>query len=335
MHKSIVAALAAVLLALGGCTGPAASTTPTATAALPSTTIGLTYIPNVQFSPFYVAEAADSYTAAGVDATLRHHGASEGLFTALVAGQEQFVVAGADEMLQARSQGMDLIAVSSYYRSYPVVVIVPADSQITTLADLKGHSIGVPGRYGESWFGLQVALRTAGLAESDVQIKEIGYTQQAALRGGKVDAIIGFSNNDLVQSALSSFAVRSIPITSGDVPLVGASLITTTAYAKAHPEVVRSVVAGTLAGISSVVADQANALTVSGDYIPGLDVAATKLAAEATLTATLPLWTGSGTTIDGRLDSAQWAKMAEFMGANGLTATVQDPTLAMSNDYLG
>ena len=37
--------------------------------------------------------------------------------------------------------------------------------------------IGVPGKYGESWFGLQVALRSAGLTESDVKITEIGYTQ--------------------------------------------------------------------------------------------------------------------------------------------------------------
>jgi len=335
MRKSLLAVVSAVLVALAGCSAPASTPTPSTTAELAKTTIGLTYIPNVQFSPFYVAETQGSFTTAGVNAELRHHGASEGLFTALVAGQEQFVVAGADEMLQARSQGMDLVAVSAYYRSYPVVVIVPASSPITSLADVKGRSIGIPGKYGESWFGLQVALRSAGLAESDVQIKEIGYTQQAALRSGKVDAIIGFSNNDLVQSALSSFAARSLPISSTDVPLVGASLITTGAYAKAHPEVVRSVVAGTLAGVKAVVADPAAALSASAGYIPGLDAGATKAAGEATLAATVPLWKGADGVINGRLDSSQWAKMAEFMAANGLTATAQDPTLAMSNDYLG
>ena len=335
MRTSVLATLVAALLALGGCSAPVSTPSPSSTAALPTTTIGLTYIPNVQFSPFYVAEAQGSFTKAGVSAELRHHGASEGLFTALVAGQEQFVVAGADEMLQARSQGMDLVAVSAYYRSYPVVMIVPADSPITSLADLKGRSIGIPGKYGESWFGLQVALRSAGLSESDVQIKEIGYTQQAALRSGKVDAIVGFSNNDLVQSALSGFAARSLPISNSDVPLVGASLITTGAYAKAHPEVVRSVVAGTLAGVTAVVADQAAALSASAGYIPGLDAADTKAAAQATLAATVPLWKGADGVINGRLDPAQWTKMAQFMGTNGLTQTTQDPTLAMSNDYLG
>jgi len=150
-----------------------------------------------------------------------------------------------------------------------------------------------------------------------------------------VDAIIGFSNNDLVQSKLSGFTARSIPIGSGAVPLVGASLITTTGYAKEHPDVVRSVVAGTLAGITSAVADPAQTLAISGSYIPGLDAGTTKAAAEATLAATIPLWKGTDGVISGKLDASQWAKMAEFMGSSGLTAGTQDPTLAMSNDYLG
>jgi NitT/TauT family transport system substrate-binding protein len=257
-----------------------------------------------------------------VKPTLRHHGASEGLFTALAAGQEQFVIAGGDELMQARSGGLDLVAVASYYRSYPVVVIVPADSAITTLADLKGHSIGVPGKYGENWFGLQVALRTAGLTEADVTVQEIGYTQQAALTTKKVDAIVAFNNNEAVQFAQAGFAARSLPIAEGTVPLVGICLITTTAYAKDNPATVRAVAAGMLAGITSVVADPDRALTVSADYVPGLTGATAQPAAKATLTATLPLWTTSAGSVDGHLDAAQWASMADFMAAKGLTPSL-------------
>lgn len=101
---------------LAGCgTTPAASPTsssPTPTASdLPAVAparIGLSYIPNVQFAPFYVAEAKRFDPATGgVAATLRHHGAQEGLFTAIAAGQEDFVLAGGT-MLQARKSGIDL-----------------------------------------------------------------------------------------------------------------------------------------------------------------------------------------------------------------------------------
>ncbi len=334
MRTRLLAAVTALLL-LAGCSQAATTASPSGSAVLPTPTIGLTYIPNVQFSPFYVAEADGDFTTAGVNPTLRHHGTSEGLFTAIAAGQEQFVVAGGDEMLQARAQGLDLVAVSAYYRSYPVVVIVPDSSSIKTLADLKGRSIGIPGKYGESWFGLQVALKTAGLSESDVQVKEIGYTQQAALTTGKVDAIVGFSNNEAVQFGLAGFATRSLPIATGTVPLVGASLITTADYASAHPEVVKAVVAGMLAGITTTVADPDHALQVSTSYVPGLSEASAQTAAKATLAATDALWTTGDGKVDGTLDATQWSEMADFMAAQGLTSQRVDPTPAFSNAYLG
>lgn len=328
----------ALALAAAGCatstaTTPAAS--PTAAASFATPTIGLTYIPNVQFSPFYVAEADGKFTAAGVQPKLRHHGASEALFTALAAGEEQFVIAGGDEVLQARSADLQLVAVSAYYRSYPVVIIVPADSGITTLAGLKGRKIGVPGKYGESWFGLQVALRTAGLTTADVTIQEIGYTQQAALTTKKVDAIVGFSNNDAVQFAQAGLATRSLPIADGQVPLVGICLITTAGYAAENPAVVKAVVAGMLAGTTAVVTDPDQALAVSADYVPGLTAAAAQASAKATLAATLPLWRGADGKVDGHLDATQWTEMADFMADAGLTPAKVDPTPAFSNAYLG
>src|SRR5699024_9318520 len=119
-------------------------------------------------------------------ATVRHHGAQEGLFTAIASGQEDFVIAGGDEALQAREQGIDLVAIATLYRENPVQVIVRADGPITSLADLAGRRIGIPGRYGTSWFGLLVALRSAGLSEAEIEVVEIGYTQQAALTTDKV-----------------------------------------------------------------------------------------------------------------------------------------------------
>ena len=334
MPRRILAAAVAATALLAGCSPtatPAASPSLTSSAALPAPTIGLTYIPNVQFSPFYTAEADGNFAAAGVNPTLRHHGTAEGLFTAIAAGEEQFVLAGGDEVLQAREQGLDLVAVASYYRAYPVEVVVADDSGIATLADLKGRTIGLPGKYGESWFGLKVALRTAGLTEADVEVAEIGYTQQAALSTGKVDAIVGFRNNEAIQFALAGFATRSLAIAPAQVPLVSICLVTTGEYAAANPEAVRGVAAGMLAGIGTVVADPDRALAASGTYVPGL--ANAEDSARATLDATADLWAPGG-RVDASLDADQWTEMADFMADQGLTATRVDPTQAFSNEYL-
>lgn len=324
MRRLILLILSAAL-ALTGCSSPASNDKPV---------IGLTYIPNIQFSPFYLAQSDGAFRTAGVEATLRHHGTSESLFTAMASGKEQFVVAGGDEMMQARSQGLDLVAVAAYYHAYPAEVIVPKSSAITTLAGLKGHSIGIPGKYGESWFALLVALQTAGLTENDVMIKEIGYTQISALSTKKVDAVVGFSNNDAVQFQQSGFPIRALAISNQTVPLVPASLITTGEYAKAHPEVVKAVVKAMTAGISTAVNNPSHAMEVSAAFIPDLNSQAVKASSQATLAATKALWTDSRGGVDAALDPAQWQAMADFMAKTKLTATRQDPATAMTNDYV-
>ncbi|MEA4943804.1 MAG: ABC transporter substrate-binding protein [Propionicimonas sp.] len=332
------------LLVLSGCTAaalppespsaPTSSGTASSPAPVAPARIGLSYIPNVQFAPFYLAEADGGFAAGtGTPATLRHHGAQEGLFTAIAAGQEDFVLAGADEMLQARESGADLVAVATYYRQYPVQLIVPDAGDITSLADLRGKRIGVPGRFGSSWFALLVALHTAGLTTDDVDVVEIGYTQRAALATGNVDAVIGFTNNDLVQFQLAGVAVRALPIADGTPPLVGASLVTTRAYLAANPELVRGVAEAMVDGINAAAQDPDRALAVTQTQVPGLSGEALE-AARATLTATLAIMTDSQGRTDGRLDLDAWQAMAAFMLDAGLLTAPADVAAATAPEVL-
>jgi NitT/TauT family transport system substrate-binding protein len=333
MRKLLVAWLLLPLI-LAGCTPepPAGSTSPTtstaptvpATPAQVSVTIGMSYIPNIQFAPFYVAETDGLFNDVGAQVTLRHHGSSEGLFTAIGAGQEQFVIAGGDEALQAREQGVDLVAVGSYYRRYPVRIIALADSGITSLAELRGKRIGIPGRYGESWFGLLVALQSAALGEDDVEILEIGYTANAALSTDKVDAVVGFSNNDFVQFQLAGMDVIELPLTAdGTPPLVGASILTTREFLEQHPEVTRAIVEAIVAGIKATSDDPARAVEIAAAYVPGLSEQAAAEAARATLDATLEVMRGEDGEISAAL-SDDWEAMAEFLLETGVLTKAAD-----------
>lgn len=322
-------AAAVILLMLVGCSPVASPATPSSSASAPPAVIGLTYIPNVQFSPFYLAVAQKLYST---PVTLRHHGTSEGLFTAITTGTEQFVVAGGDEVLQAREQGTDLVAVASYYRKYPVRIIVPGDSTISSIADLKGHTVGIPGKYGESWFGFLLALKGAGLTVNDVNVQEIGYTQQAALATKKVDAIVGFVNSEPIQLQAAGIPAKVIDI--GDVPLVSICLVTTHAYATAHPDVVKAVAKGTVAGMQGVVANQDAALQASKAYVPGLTDPATAKGAKAVLAATAPLFQNADGTVTGTLDASAWDAMSTAMVGAGLLKAPQPSSTAMTNAYL-
>ena len=103
---------ASASLALAACAaGPGATQSGASERGGSNVTIGLTYIPNVQFAPVYVADSQGLYNDAGVTATVRHHGSDEGLFTALLAGQEDVVIASGDEAAVAASQGLDLVSI--------------------------------------------------------------------------------------------------------------------------------------------------------------------------------------------------------------------------------
>lgn len=300
-----------------------------------SVTLGLTYIPNVQFAPTYVAKEDGDFAQADVDVTIRHHGADEGLFTSLLAGGEDMVIATGDEMIQARSQGMDLISVGSYYAKYPVVIIVKEDSDIQSVADLKGKTVGLPGEYGSNYFGLLAALKEAGMTRDDITMSVIGFTQLAALAGDQVDAVVGFTNNDTVQFGLSDIGVREIPLVGNDdPPLVGADIVTTSDFARANPDAVRAVLAGLEAGMATCVADPTHAVNVTQGYDTNLTTEDTVKAARATLEATNSLFAPNG-TVDLHQDVETWRRMAQFLaGIDGVLGAEVDVERAVTNEYL-
>jgi NitT/TauT family transport system substrate-binding protein len=323
----LTAALAT--LATAGCARIAPQPTPTEGVGKKAV-VGLTYIPNVQFAPFYVAESEGLLDAAGAE--LRHHGAQEGLFTALMADQEQFVIAGGDEVVQAAASGMDLVAVAQYYRRYPVVLIVPEPSPIRTMADLAGHSVGLPGKFGESWFGLQAGMSLAGLTEDDVSIEEVGYTLQAALTSGRVDSVIGFANNDLITLQRGGVPVRAVPLSDETPPLVSIVLVTRSETLQKQPELVRRVADAMVSGVEKTVADPAAALDATRTHVPDLDAEMDH--AQAVLSATTELWTDPEGRVSGALDERLWGEMVDFMLTQRIIEQPVNVGDVMTNEFV-
>lgn len=338
-RRSLAAALAAAALLLAACGSgsPGAQgvqSSRTAGGEGTPVTIGLTYIPNVQFSPVYVAKQDGVYAAAGVDAQIRHHGSDEGLFTALTSGQEDVTVATGDEVLQANAQGADLVSIGAYYHAYPVAILVPAGSSIRSVADLRGRKVGVPGEYGSSWYGLLAALDGAGLTTSDIRAESIGYTQKAALTSRRVDAIVGFTNNDQVQLEQAGVRVRAIPLTGGEPPLVSTDIVTTRRWLGSHSTQARAVVQATVVGMDRVISNPQHALEATRVYDKTLTQGSATRAARATLLATLPLFKDEDGRASAVQDVGQWRRMAAFLATvPGVLRSKPDVSRAVTNAY--
>jgi NitT/TauT family transport system substrate-binding protein len=295
-------------------------------------TIGLGYIPDIQFAPFYVAQARGYFRDEGLDVEFKQ-GFDVDVLKLLGTGAINFGVAGGDETMIARSQGVPLVYVGTWFQKYPVTVMALDKANIRTVADLKGHTIGVPGRYGATYVGLLALLDSAGLKESDVQLREIGFTQVQALTQGQVDAVVGYTNNEPVQLRALGQSITTINVFD-KVNLVSNGLVTNEKTVNTDPALVRAVVRATMRGIQDTIADPDAAITLSIPTIPGAAGKHDQL--RAVLDATMPLWQSEQTTAHGLgyADPAAWSSSRDLLLRLKVLGSDINLAKTYSNDYL-
>ncbi|MBR6459658.1 MAG: ABC transporter substrate-binding protein [Actinomycetaceae bacterium] len=316
MKKSLFALTAVCALALGGCS----STSDDAdTKDATPITVGLTYIPDIQFAPMYVAVEKGYFTDEGLDVTLRHHGAQEALLGALESGDEDVVFAGGDEMMQGRSTGIDVVNWATMYQQYPVTLIVPEDSDIQSPADIKGKKIGLPGPYGENYFAMLAMLKKQGLSEEEAGIQYIGYTQAAALEAGEVDGIIGFANSDTVSIETSGIPVRTIDMVDGGLPLVGVGLGSLSENLEKNKEAYQAMLRALEKAVAFAQENPEETLDITEKYVPALADKDARATAAKTLEKTLALYTGA--EVFGSQNAETWEAMSAFEAENGIVET--------------
>lgn len=277
-------------------------------------TVGLGYIPSVQFAPFYLAKVSGAYEAAGLDVTLQNQIDPE-LITLIAQGAVDVGMGDGTSVITARSQGIPIRAVASIYAHFPSVVVARADSGITTPADLAGKSLGTPGRYGTGWIMLQALLSSADLTPDDLSITLYpDFGQATALAAGQVQSATGFLNNEPIQ--LERQGVETHVLTVDDiVPLPGPGLVTGDGTLVSRHDDLAAFVAVTLDAMQRITDDPQLGLDATFQLVP--DLAADPDLQRAILDATIAAWHSSLTDAQGlgAIDPDAWARSIEFMTA--------------------
>lgn len=311
-HGGLALLLAAALVVQAA--GVSAQTDPPTEAEVTPLTVGLGYIPSVQFAQFYLAEEAGYYREAGLDVTFQNRIDPE-LITLLAQGAVDIGMADGTSLIPAVSRGIPVVYGATIYARDPNVVFSLAEAGIETAADLAGRSIGVPGRFGSSWVALQALLDAAGLTPDDVEIVTYpDFGQSVAVAQGQVDAATGFVTNEPVQLRLQGRQVNELRV--DDVArLPGPGLVVGRDTLAAKGDALRAFTTATVQAMADIAADPQAGLDATFARVP--ELAGDPETQMAILEATIGAWTSEHTDEYGigSVDREAWRSGIEIMSS--------------------
>ena len=241
-------------------------------------TILLTYIPNIQFAPFYVGIYDGYFAKAGFTVKLEHLQEPE-VLDLVAAGQADFGIVSGEQVILARSQGRDVVYVFEWFQQYPVGIVIAGGDGISSLDGLRGTKVGIPGRFGASYSGLTALLKSAGLSESDVEIDEIGFNASEVLCVGAVKSAVVYVNNEPLQienriAANDCAGLTSIEVVTvaSQVDLVSNGLIVNADILRSDAAKVGRMVAAIEQAVQASINNPARAYLASLQFVDNLPI---------------------------------------------------------------
>lgn len=293
---------------------------------LRSITLAMGYIPNVQFTPLYVAVEKGYFSEEGLQVKF-DYGMENDLLKLAGTGELQFVIGSGDQVIMARSQGLPVVYVLNWYRRFPVAVA--ALEPLKGPQDLAGKAVGLPGLYGASYIGWQALVSAAGIDPASVNLVSIGYTQVESLVTDQVDAAVIYAMNEPVQLRQEGYDV-SLLYVSDYIDFVSNGLITNETTIAEEPELVRSVARAMLRGLRDTLADPDAAFAICRRYVPAIDDESAPLQ-RAVLQEALGFWQSDQL---GRSDPAAWEASLAFMEQIGMVEGGMDASSLYSNEFV-
>jgi len=319
----LAALLLALALGLAACGEKSDSTTGGAAEPLGLT---LDFYPNPDHAGIYMAQKLGYFEDAGLDVSIHTPADPAAPIKLVAAGRTDLAISYEPEVLLAREQGLDVVAVGAIVDRPLTSLIWLRKSGIGGVAGLRGKTIATAGiPYQDAY--LKTILARAGMTPSDVKSVNVGYGLLPALVGGSAQAMLGgFSNVEGVDLKLRGKDPVVTPVDRLGVPTYDELvLVAGRKRLEEDPQPVRLFLAalarGTAAAVERPDAATKALLAANSDLDPKLT--------RAEVEATLPLLSKRG-----RMNPSEWKAFIAWMHENGLIAGRPAPSEALSDEYL-
>ena len=181
-------------------------------------TVLLDWFVNPDHAPLIVAKEKGYFKERGLDVTFVAPANPNDPPKFVAAGKADIAVSYQHQHQLQVDQGLPLVRIATVVATPLNALVVLADSDIATIGDLKGKTIG----YSVGGFEtvlLQVMLEGAGLKLSDVTLVNVNFSLSPSLFAGKTDAVIGaFRNFELNQMEIEKRPGRAFFVEEFGIP---------------------------------------------------------------------------------------------------------------------
>lgn len=329
MRRNIFALLIVIILMLAGCTAPAAPQVE-----ITPVRLQLAWVPTIEYSPFYVAEANGLFAQEGLDVEFINGGFDENFapidqVARVVNGDADFGMATADRLLAARADGAPIVAIGALYQRTPIAFISLAEHGITKPQDFVGQDVFVDDVAGSSGLSYVAMMTNLGIDRSQInEIPRDDYSNEALL-SGRVTVMSAFVNNQPVQLVEQGYEVNTILVSDYGVDIYANVIFTTEEMIANNPDLVERFLRASVAGIEAAISDPEKAAEITVAQSDELNLESETLS----MLQALPLFNPAGTQV-GMMNDSAWSLTADMMIEQGLLPADVDVQSAYTLEFL-
>jgi putative hydroxymethylpyrimidine transport system substrate-binding protein len=249
----------------------------------------------------------------------------------VAAGRVDLAISYEPEVMLARAQGLDVVAVAALVHGPLTSLISLPEAGIEEPADLAGKTVVTAGIPYQTAY-LETILRRSGVDPADVEQIDVGLNLLQPVISGRADAMLGgFLNVEGVDLRERGLDPRVVPVDELGIPTYDELvLVANGERLREDPEPIRDFIAALERGTADAVDDPAaasDAVVAAGE---GLDPELTLAEVEETL----PRLEAQPGRPFGWMDEREWTRFADYLAAEGQLDPVPPTDELFTNELL-
>lgn len=322
LGQGVALGLAAALMA--ACGGSSGSEDASSSGPDDFTFLNILPIESLTFSPEMVADACGYFKDEGLNVKFQTtQGSAPAIQTVIAGGAELTRVGDIETMLAAGDKGAPVVDIGTSTHLGTIRIVSSTRAPITSAADFKGKTVGLPSEGGTSEITLDMILNSAGINPEETDRQVVGLTPAVfdLVKSGRIDAYVVSLDTAIALEQSQRDAVVYDP---AEAIHAGAQLYMTSQEQMDDPETsdeIQRYLKAIRTTMDMIIKDKATGFKktmkcISSKYdVPTL---ADKKVAEASLTGYVDSWTAHGADQILKTNPQQWQATYKELASGGM-----------------